>query len=68
VATAGHILQVLRDGNERASGIAVATWPGYARPCTPVTRLPLPRRRSGMRRVVRALPAGAGVPWLDETV
>ena len=23
---------------------------------------------SGMRRVVRALPADAGVPWLDETV
>ena len=46
VATDGHILQVLRDGNERASDIAVATWPRCARPCTPVTRLPLPHRRS----------------------
>jgi hypothetical protein len=43
VATAGHILQVLHDGDERASDIAVATWPRCARLCTPVTGLPLPR-------------------------
>jgi hypothetical protein len=69
VATAGRILQVLRDGNERPSDIAVATWPRCARPCTPVTLFAIAAPPlSGMRRVVRALPAGAGVLWLDETV
>jgi len=65
VATAGHVLQVLRDGNERASDIA--TWPRCARPCAPVTRLHCRAAALGMRRVVRALPAGAAVLWLDET-
>jgi hypothetical protein len=68
VATAGHVLQVLRDGNERASDIATSLAEVREAMRTRYQIAIAAPPLSGMRRVVRALPAGAGVPWLDETV
>jgi hypothetical protein len=68
VATAGHVLQVLRDGNERASDIATSLAEVREAMRTRYQIAIAAPPLSGMRRVVRALPAGAAVLWLDETV
>ena len=68
LASVADILQVLRDGNERASDIATSLAEVREAMRTRYQIAIAAPPLSGMRRVVRALPAGAAVLWLDETV